>query len=143
MRQKQSKNECEQERNSELMRCYRQLLYSSKQIRRKEIFSKLVNMPCSRFWVSEFRAAIVLSDMFNGKDISGMRPNSQQMYNEIFRRACKLREQHPDMTYFLLAFHVVNQPAPCFYLTTNSAEAIISRIKRTKRRSLVQCTTSN
>lgn len=137
MRHKGSKNEYEQERNLELFRCYKELLYQSKHIRRKEIFVKLVNMPCSRFWVSEFRAAIILSEMFKGKPLSCVRRDSRDMYQEIFRRASIIRKEHPNMEYFMLAFNVVNQPAPRFYITPLTAEVIITRMLSQKRRKLL------
>lgn len=133
MKHKGCKNEYEQERNMELMKSYKELIYNANVIRTNEIFEKLVDMPCSRFWVSEYRAAIVISRMINGDKLEGMRKNTREMYEEIYKRVCKLREVHPNMTCFLLAFNVVNQPAPKFYLTPKSAKVIVLDVKRRLR----------
>ena len=130
MKHKGNKFECEDERNRELIRVYREQLASCSHVVPSEIFCRVVEQPSSRFWVSEWRCSIVLSRMFNGDDLSSMRPNNREMYQEIFERAKQLRQQDPSISYFMMAFTIIHQPAPKFYLTPDSARVIITRCKR-------------
>lgn len=130
MKHKGNKFEYEADRNRDLMRVYREQLSKCSQVIPSEIFCKVVSQPSSRFWVTEWRCAIVLSRMFNGDDLSNMRPNNREMYQEIFARAQKMRQQDPSVSYFMMAFTIIHQPAPKFYLTPDSARVIITRCKR-------------
>lgn len=138
MKHKGNKFEYEADRNRDLMRVYREQLASCSQIIPSEIFCNVVSQPSSRFWVTEWRCAIVLSRMFNGDDLSNMRPNNREMYQEIFARAQKMRQQDPSVSYFMMAFTIIHQPAPRFYLTPDSARVIITRCKRTIMRQDLQ-----
>lgn len=130
MKHKGNKFEYEAERNRDLMRVYREQLSSCSQVIPSEIFCNVVSQPSIRFWVTEWRCAIVLSRMFNGDDLSSMRPNNREMYNEIFARAKRMRQEDPTVSYFMMAFTIIHQPAPKFYLTPDSARVIITRCKR-------------
>ena len=130
MKHKGNKFEYEADRNRELMRVYREQLASCSQVVPSEIYKNVVAQPSSRFWVSEWRCAIVLSRMFNGDDLSSMIPNKREMYQEIFERAKKMYQQDPTVNYFMMAFTIIHQPAPKFYLTPESACIIITRCKR-------------
>lgn len=134
-----SKFEYERERDEDLLQTFRRLIVESKVINILDICSILVNSPSKRFWVSEERAAIVLSSMMKGDKLEKMRPTKREMFNEIYRRAMELRKENPKMTIFELAFHVVRQPAPKFYVTPKSAKYLILCAKKrcyeeTKRR---------
>lgn len=94
-----------------------------------KIFEQVANSPCSRFWVSEERAAIVISTLLAGKVIPNMRKNKREMFDEIFRRFLIVREQYPEKSIYALAIMVVNQPAPKFYMTPRTVGELIYRIK--------------
>lgn len=94
-----------------------------------EVFRSLVNMPSKRFWVSEERAAIVVSDMMKGATLDNMRPQKREMFQEIHRRTVALMGEKPEMSLSEAVAHVVRQPAPRFYLTPQSARIIFYRIK--------------
>lgn len=94
-----------------------------------EVFRSLVEMPSRRFWVSEERAAIVVSGMMRGVAIGNMRPQKREMFREIFRRTQALLEECPDLALSEAVARVVRQPAPKFYLTPQSARIIFYRIK--------------
>ena len=66
-----------QERNQELMRVYQEELSKAGYIVMPKIFEQVANSPCSRFWVSEERAAIVISTLLAGKVIPNMRKNKK------------------------------------------------------------------
>jgi len=120
-------------RNKDLMRAYRTLLEADKKMRLQEVYRKVVIMPSERFWVSEERASIVVSAMETGKtllDVGVSAPARKEMFEEIFRRYCVLREQRPDASIYDLVSEVVVSPAPKFYLTPSSAKVIINKIEK-------------
>ena len=118
-----------QERNQELTRVYQEELSKAGYIVMPKIFEQVANSPCSRFWVSEERAAIVISTLLAGKVIPNMRKNKREMFDEIFRRFLIAREQYPEKSIYALAIMVVNQPAPKFYMTPRTVGELIYRIK--------------
>lgn len=135
-----SNSEFKQQRNDDLMRAYHELIKSAQYILMPEIYRKVVDMPTRRFWISEGRAAIVISAMMKGDTLENMGPLKREMYNEIYSRVIKLREKKPDLPIIQLVEMVVEQPAPKFYLTPGSAKVLICKIRkewyfrRTKRR---------
>ena len=118
-----------EERNQELMRVYQEKLSKAGYIVMPKIFEQVANSPCSRFWVSEERAAIVISTLLAGKVVPNMRRNKREMFDEIFRRFLIVREQYPEKSIYALAIMVVNQPAPKFYMTPRTVGELIYRIK--------------
>lgn len=124
-----SKFEYEDERDEDLFCTFRLLIEETSHIKLRDIYIQLVDMPAQRFWVSEERAAIVISDMFKGKSLKGMRPNKKEMFQEIFRRARELREKYPNKSIAEIAFDVVRQQAPKFYITPSSARILIYKAK--------------
>lgn len=117
------------ERNQELLRVYQEKLSEVGYIIMPQIFEQVANSPCSRFWVSEERAAIVISSLLAGKPLLNMRKNKREMFEEIFRRFLAVREKHPEKSIYALAIMVVNQPAPRFYMTPRTVGELIYRIK--------------
>lgn len=117
------------ERNQELLRVYQEKLSEAGYIIMPKIFEQVANSPCSRFWVSEERAAIVISSLLAGKSLLNMRENKCEMFDEIFQRFLVLREKYPEKSIYALATMVVNQPAPKFYMTPRTIGELIYRIK--------------
>lgn len=117
------------ERNDDLMRVFREQLALSNYIVMPEIFKKVADSPAKRFWVSEERAAVVVSRMLAGKSFPRMRPTKREMFKEIFRRCMALRVVNPDLSLPELVSLIVNQPAPKFYYTPRTVGEIISRMK--------------
>lgn len=122
--------EYEEERNKDLMRAYREQLEACDTIVLSEVLKKVVNMPSCRFWVSEERVAIVVARMMKGDKLQSMRQNTREMFFEIYQRVMEYRQKHPKMPLTEIAFHVVRQQAPKFYLTPSSAQKIINSIKK-------------
>ena len=118
-----------EERNRELMRVYREKLAQARYIIMPEIFEQVANTPCKRFWVSEERAAIVISAMLMGKPLGNMRKNKREMFEEIFRRFLVMRKILPHKSIYDLAFRIVQQPAPSFYMTPRTVGELIYRIR--------------
>lgn len=117
------------ERNKDLMRVYREKLSEASIIVMPVIFELVAQSPSSRFWVSEERAAIVVSAMAAGRPMPRMRKNKREMFEEIYRRFVVMHEQQPDKSVYELVALIVNQPAPKFYLTARTVGEFIYRIK--------------
>ena len=132
MKHKGSTFEYKHERDRDLMRAYCEQIMLCDTIDLTEVFKKVVIMPSERFWVSEERAAIVIARMFKGDKLESMKPNTREMYEEIFKRVKDMKEHNPTMSLIDMLFRVVRQPAPKFYLTPESAKVITTRIKREK-----------
>ena len=119
------------ERNVELMRAFKDAITKSKHIVITEISEIIVNTPCSRFWVSEERAMVVVAALMRGKDIlHNMRATKREMYTEIYARVIDLQKQHPHTPLLELVTKVVNSPAPKFYMRPRCAMEIIYKIKK-------------
>ena len=119
-----------EERITALMEEYDRYIASCDYIRTSEVFDHIVNQPCRRFWVSNIRAAVVVARMLKGCKPRNMRPSKKEMFQEIFRRVCKMKEEFPSMSLFQLVAEVVAQPAPKFYLTPSSAKIMVYKAKK-------------
>lgn len=117
------------QRNDDIMRAYREQLHLTDYIVRTDILEKVAQSPASRFWVSEKRAAIVISRLEAGKPLPRMLPTKREMFEEIYRRYIALRKMHPHQSTIDLATIIVNQPAPKFYYTPSTVGELIYRIK--------------
>lgn len=118
------------QRNKELMRAFKEVIQEEDFIDINKVSEKLVNKPCSRFWVSEERAMVVMNALFKGRPVlNAMRPTKREMFKEIYHRVIALRKQRPHYSLFELVMHVVNSPAPKFYMLPRSAMATIYKIK--------------
>ena len=78
--------EYEEERNEDLMRAYKTQLALRENRDLQSVLCSVVEMPSKRFWVSEERAAIVISEMIRGKGLKIKGKVKREMYHEIFRR---------------------------------------------------------
>lgn len=131
MKRKGSKFEYEAERNKELLKAYCSQVEICSEIHLDEILSRVVNTPCSRFWVSDERASIVMSGIERGTaNLDSMIESRKEMFLEIYDRVKALRINNPTMSLSELTNEVVKQPAPRFYLTAKSARTIIHRIRK-------------
>lgn len=118
------------ERNEALLKAYREQIAAVKFVRLNEIGEKIVNSPAPRFWVSEERAAAVVSAIMRCKPVlETMRPTKREMFEEIHRRVVALKELHPDWHLCQLVFKVVNSPAPKFYMEASSALERLFKIR--------------
>lgn len=119
-----------QERNDALLKAYREQVSTTRVVRLNEIGEKIVNSPSPRFWVSEERAAAVVSAIMRGKPVlKMMRPTKRAMFEEIHRRVVALKKKHPDWHLCQLVFEVVNSPAPKFYMEASSALERLFKIR--------------
>ena len=129
-----SKFEYERERKSELYSAYKRLLDEMQQIGCDLLYKRLVKMPCSRYWVSEERAAIVVSRIFKGDMLLFMQPLRRRMFFAIAERAYMLLQYDNRLTVRRAVFKAVRERAEEFYLTEGTARVMICRIKQEERR---------
>lgn len=118
------------ERNAALLKAYREQVNAAGFVRMNEIGEKIVNSPSPRFWVSEERAAAVVSAIMRGKPVlETMRQTKREMFEEIHRRVVALKKLHPDWYLCELVQEVVNSPAPKFYMEVSSALERLFKIR--------------
>lgn len=118
-------------RNKELMQAYRSAIITCRHICLDDIADRIVNTPCSRFWVSEERATVVLTAIKQGKPVlDRMRPTKREMYEEINSRVDDFLNRNKSLSLFEGIVHVVNSPAPKFYMRPRCAMEIIYKMKR-------------
>lgn len=115
-------------RNSDLLRAF-DAACRARGALMPDIFRQVADSPASRFWVSEDRAAVVISAMVNNRPLPRMRHNKKEMYGVIYGRYLILQQRYPDRSLPDLVAEVVQQPAPKFYLTPRTVGEMIYRIK--------------
>lgn len=131
MKHKGATMEYSEERKKDLMRVYDEYISSCDYIRMSDVYEGVVNMPSARFWVSDIRAALVVSAIMRGEAaLDEMWPLRKEMYEEIYRRVLELRKMLPELSTSELCARVVEQPAPKFYLTAGSAKMIICKARK-------------
>ncbi len=118
------------QRDRELLAAFKAQLHNLGHLPLKEMFRRAAETKTSRFWVSERRAAIVISSMLKGDRLEYMSPKRREMYYEIFKIFKKIRLRSPEMTIYDAAYEAVNSEAPEFYLTPKSAKVLIYRARR-------------
>lgn len=118
------------ERNAALLEAYREQVKAARFVKLNEIGARIVSSPAPRFWVSEERAAAVVSAIMRGKPVlKSMRPTKREMFGEIYRRVVALKKQHPEWHLCELVHEVVNSPAPKFYMEVSSALERLFKIR--------------
>lgn len=121
--------EFERERNEELLRAFMEESAKHPNEDDATFFAAIVKYPSSRFWVSEERAAIVISEMCRGIKLDDIvsTETKRRMYGEIYDRYIKLKSERSNNNLQDLIYEVVNSPAPEFYLEPGTARVVISK----------------
>lgn len=133
MKKKNSYSLHARERDEALYLAYHALLSSCDYVHIPTIMKQLVETPCSRFWVSEDRASIVIKSIINGDSLDDMIPCRREMYFELYKRYKTYTALNPHKSHKQIVSEIIEQPAPKFYLTPSSANVIISRHKKRLR----------
>lgn len=131
------KFEYQEERDRDLLSAFhRQLDRADHPLVMSDILSRTVNSPARRFWVSEDRAFRIISKMTEGIELEGMSINKRKMFYEIYQRVAELRKDPKNAEEKLtkLICIVLEQKAPCFYLTPESAAVLLCHIKKRRCR---------
>lgn len=131
MRKHKAKFPYSAERDKELLRAFRSELSECRHILMDDIYKRIVKRPCSRFWVTEERAAIAVSLMLHGERVcsSGAKLS---MFREIFRRYLIERARQPGRSMASIVERIVNSPAPEFYISPSRAKSILLRARKLK-----------
>lgn len=131
MKHKGATMEYSEERINDLMRAYDEYISSCDYIRMPDVYNNIVNMPSRRFWVSDIRAALVVSAIIRGEaKLESMWPQKREMYLEIYNRVMALGKEYPEKSISELCAMVVVQPAPKFYLTPGSAKMMVCKARK-------------
>lgn len=113
-------------RKTELYNAVKSVLTSEVCNSMEEVFKKAVRRPCSRYWVTDERAAIALSEMDRGCFKCSCRIK-RRMYRHLYISFCKLRKKSPNLSFAMLAHIAVNAPAPEFFISPARARFILRK----------------
>lgn len=124
-------------RNRELHKSFMHVLLTEREMPLRSMFGAAAARPCSRFWVSERRAADVIGRMMRGVTVGPMLPKRREMFEEILRRVKARMAEDPGLCLTHAVADVIYEPAPEFYMTPESVRSVIYRM-RAKRRGEVR-----
>lgn len=134
MKKKGNTSDFTEDRDNELHRSFMEVLRTGGDMPLRDMFGAAAARPSSRFWVSETRAAIVIGAMMRGREPERMYSKRREMFAEIYRRVCEKMAADPTLCMTHAVNRTVNEPAPEFYLTAESARSIIYRRRQRRRR---------
>lgn len=135
MKKKNSVSEFTSERNAILVEHFRRQLATQSKIDLQRVFKGVVDQPAPRFWVSETRAAVIISKLLKGEDpLADMYQQKREMYLELFSRVKELLNVLPDASITDLVFEAVNQPAPKSYMSWQRARDVINKERGSYRK---------
>ncbi|MBD5203850.1 MAG: hypothetical protein HDS82_03120 [Bacteroidales bacterium] len=117
-------------RNGELYRSFSTQLRNPMVENNGELYLNTVKSPCSRFWVSERRAAEVVSALRKGSNLPAMLEEKRRMYEEIYKRTEDILVKNPELSLSRAVEQAVWSPAPEFYLSPETARKTIRHILR-------------
>lgn len=129
-----TQNEYHEERDRDLWHTYQQVCEQQQHSTDMEAVRRSVQHEAPRFYVSDERAARVLSWIAGGDArMERMVPKRREMFYEIYRRTMALRAQEPDCALVELVRRVVCGRAPEYYLTPQSGYMILRQMRRRRR----------
>lgn len=128
MKKKGSVSEFSEERDAELVKCFRKRLGEVLTIDLDKIFAEVAAHPAKRFYVSEYRAAVVVRHHMRHGEWCVKGAKRKEMFREIEKRVLRLLEDHDDMSLDDAMVEVINSPAPEFYLTPRSCRTLIYKL---------------
>lgn len=136
MKKKGCKVDYARERGEEVKRAFRKAwectasMVKGYQPDVEHVAALAVKFPASRFYVSEERAAAVVSQLMRGLPATdGMREPKRRMYVELLRRVSLHRAKRPEAPLVELVASVIYEPAPEFYMEPATALFIMSRMR--------------
>jgi chemotaxis protein CheY-P-specific phosphatase CheC len=94
----------------------------------EDVINRVIQHPCKRFWVSEYRAANIISKMIKGERLENMSEIKREMFNEIYNRYLSSKSKYS--TLIDAMFDIINSPAPKFYMSPVTATIYICKIKK-------------
>lgn len=131
MRKKNSIAEFASQRSECLLRNFRESLARQSRISINRAFRDAIEAPAPRFWVTEARATLIITQLLKGIDMTeGMQSQKRRMYLEILKRVKERRILEPDTPVGDIVFEIVNSEAPSSYLTIDRAYRIIKKARK-------------
>lgn len=121
--------ELKERKEKELLATFRENLYNMLGRPFREIMQATITSPSSCFWVSEERATDVIEDLLKGKHVVFKRDTSRRMYEEILARVVRMQKHNPEMPLRTIIRKVIEQPAPEFYITPESAHILLHYLR--------------
>lgn len=130
MRKKHSTSEFSSQRNMHLLESFRSAIATQSRIETEKIFKTVAKARAPRFWVSEHRAAAIISKMLTGDDPTAtMTAEKREMFNEIFKRFVELRPLRPGVSIVGILEEIVEEEAPSNYISWQRVRNIIYGIR--------------
>lgn len=116
------------ERRQDILNAFHNIIAQSPHINIRQISHAVALAGASRFWISEERAAMVISRLQRGLPVPGpLRPLRQKMFHDLFNSYLNIRKSNPRLPFAMAVHLAVNSPAPQFYLAPESIARIIYR----------------
>ena len=129
MKKKSAVSEFNGHRREHLLKNFKESIARQSHISAERAFRDAAESPAPRFWVSEDRAAEVVSKMISDPEYTmNMYHEKAEMYHEIYRRVKNLQKVYPGLPLSALVFRVVNSEAPKSYLSWQRARTIIRKV---------------
>lgn len=116
-----------------------QLMKDNPETKIYNIFQMATRHPAHAFYTELGTARRFISLMNRGKKLPLKNKNKIEMYNEIYRRFCELRDQRDkeglcQMTFSETVALILDSPAPQFYEDVETMRCAFYRFWRTKRK---------
>ncbi|MDE6006060.1 MAG: hypothetical protein K2G67_00690 [Muribaculaceae bacterium] len=133
MKKQGSTSEFTEQRNRELHASFLHVLRTERDLPLRQMFGMAALRRCTRFWVSESRAADVIGRMMRGHSLEGMNEKRREMFEEIYRRVIRRMSERPGLCMTHAVGEVILEEAPEFYLSGEAARSIIYRMRQKAR----------
>lgn len=122
------------ERNTDILRAYKEIVSVRDNISLTEIAQQIAMSPSKRFWVSEERAYNAVCWLDRGDNLDYMIPTRKRMFLEIYRRYKIYSKSYPSIAKKDIIFRICNEEAPSFYLTPKSILVILHKARKEEKR---------
>lgn len=115
----------------DIKKVYHDLIGRTSYIVCSELLKEIAESPAPRLYVSVDTAKTVISLLDKGKNVSDYKRISiREMYRELYRRYCSLKEAYPNWNREELVWRAVYSPAPSFFITPGGVHKILTCIRK-------------
>lgn len=122
------------ERDRDLLRAYNEAIdEASYPFSLYEVLENTVRKPAKRFYSSVKYTYMCIKAMKEGRVIRYQQSEKERMINEVWRRVLIEESIHPQMKLGRIVEHIMDNPAPEFYLKSSSAKVILCKAKAKQR----------
>lgn len=121
------------ERGKALYKAFVEEMGECKGLTINELCIRVSTKPSPRFWVSEERAAVVVSRIFKGDLLIEMSKQKREMFFEIAEKVGDVLKHHKGMSINEACIKVVNGKASRFHLTPMTIKVLIGNYRRKKK----------